>query len=334
MTEKKRTSINTMTSEELCKILGLKTDRSLDAKNFPKPFFENDEMLFDRDAVMEFFNVDNFDEPFINTKEAAKILDILPNKLVFLASRHRLPSYKLKFAKGSGYLFRKSELEKFAEFDLTGDAEFVNLFTGIKILKKVAKAFIDKMEFKNETTRLIVYGALIDGKSLTQISEEVELTKERVRQIVNKEVNRALKNYYLSPPDVLTIRKEIKQAYNSAAYWRNLYERAQGADAIYKNFSKADIYNITVLMRTPLADCEELSVRALNSLNTAGLKTIGGLISFCRNNKTKELLKIKNLGQKSYTELTDLIVEVYKKVREENGLDLNIIMEKEGLLFS
>ena len=47
----------------------------------------------------------------------------------------------------------------------------------------------------------------------------------------------------------------------------------------------------------------ELSVRALNCLKTAEVETLGELVSF---NKT-DLLKFRNFGKKSLTELEELV---------------------------
>ena len=56
------------------------------------------------------------------------------------------------------------------------------------------------------------------------------------------------------------------------------------------------------LLNTPLADME-LSVRALNCLKAAEVETLGELVSF---NKS-DLLKFRNFGKKSLTELENLV---------------------------
>jgi DNA-directed RNA polymerase subunit alpha len=47
----------------------------------------------------------------------------------------------------------------------------------------------------------------------------------------------------------------------------------------------------------------ELSVRALNCLKSAELETFGDLVSFHKS----DLLKFRNFGKKSLTELEDLV---------------------------
>ncbi|MDZ4840220.1 MAG: DNA-directed RNA polymerase subunit alpha [Bacteroidota bacterium] len=68
------------------------------------------------------------------------------------------------------------------------------------------------------------------------------------------------------------------------------------------------------LLKTSLTDLD-LSVRAFNCLRAAEIKTLGDLVQF----EIADLLKFRNFGKKSLTELEDL-------VREKNlnfGLDIN-----------
>ena len=57
------------------------------------------------------------------------------------------------------------------------------------------------------------------------------------------------------------------------------------------------------LLKTKLVDMD-LSVRALNCLKAADIETLGDLVSFNKN----DLLKFRNFGKKSLTELEDLII--------------------------
>ena len=56
------------------------------------------------------------------------------------------------------------------------------------------------------------------------------------------------------------------------------------------------------LLKTKLVDMD-LSVRALNCLKAADVDTLGDLVSFDKN----DLLKFRNFGKKSLTELEDLV---------------------------
>ncbi len=56
------------------------------------------------------------------------------------------------------------------------------------------------------------------------------------------------------------------------------------------------------LLKTKLSDMD-LSVRALNCLKAADIETLGDLVSYNKN----DLLKFRNFGKKSLTELEDLV---------------------------
>jgi DNA-directed RNA polymerase subunit alpha len=55
-------------------------------------------------------------------------------------------------------------------------------------------------------------------------------------------------------------------------------------------------------LKTKLVDLD-LSVRALNCLKAADVETLGDLVSYNRN----DLLKFRNFGKKSLTELEELV---------------------------
>ena len=63
-----------------------------------------------------------------------------------------------------------------------------------------------------------------------------------------------------------------------------------------------EVLHMRQLLKTRLVDMD-LSVRALNCLKAANVDTLGDLVQF---NKT-DLLKFRNFGKKSLTELDDLL---------------------------
>ena len=66
-----------------------------------------------------------------------------------------------------------------------------------------------------------------------------------------------------------------------------------------------EILHMRQLLKTKLVDMD-LSVRALNCLKSAEVETLGELVVF---NKT-DLLKFRNFGKKSLTELDDLLANL------------------------
>ncbi len=63
-----------------------------------------------------------------------------------------------------------------------------------------------------------------------------------------------------------------------------------------------DVLHMRQLLKTKLAD-QDLSVRALNCLKAADVESVGDLVRLNRN----DLLKFRNFGKKSLTELDDLL---------------------------
>ena len=69
------------------------------------------------------------------------------------------------------------------------------------------------------------------------------------------------------------------------------------------------------LLKTKLSD-QDLSVRALNCLKAADVDTVGDIVKLNRN----DLLKFRNFGKKSLTELDELLASLNLKF----GMDVSI----------
>ena len=71
--------------------------------------------------------------------------------------------------------------------------------------------------------------------------------------------------------------------------------------AVAEEFDETSLH-ISQLLKTKLVDMD-LSVRALNCLKAADVETLGDLVAFNKN----DLLKFRNFGKKSLTELEELV---------------------------
>ncbi|MFI3285545.1 MAG: DNA-directed RNA polymerase subunit alpha [Rikenellaceae bacterium] len=76
-----------------------------------------------------------------------------------------------------------------------------------------------------------------------------------------------------------------------------------------------DVLHMRQLLKTKLSD-QDLSVRALNCLRAADVETVGDLVKLHRN----DLLKFRNFGKKSLTELDELLESLNLKF----GMDVSI----------
>ena len=81
-------------------------------------------------------------------------------------------------------------------------------------------------------------------------------------------------------------------------------EKITVEDQAYSENEELDeeVLHMRQLLKTKLVDMN-LSVRALNCLKAADVETLGDLVQFNKN----DLLKFRNFGKKSLTELDDLL---------------------------
>ena len=103
----------------------------------------------------------------------------------------------------------------------------------------------------------------------------------------------------------------------------NLYEKAKSnglINTLYSAFGN----NINTSIAFSQSACDagidsiEFSVRASNALKRSGLLTIGSVIDAIMND---ELLRIRNLGRKSYNEIkTKILLYGYKRLTEREKI--------------
>jgi DNA-directed RNA polymerase subunit alpha len=94
-------------------------------------------------------------------------------------------------------------------------------------------------------------------------------------------------------------------------------ERSGVSSSDVEEFDETSLH-MRQLLKTKLVDMD-LSVRALNCLKAADIETLGDLVSFNKN----DLLKFRNFGKKSLTELEDLV--------ESKGLSFGMNVSKYNL---
>ena len=103
----------------------------------------------------------------------------------------------------------------------------------------------------------------------------------------------------------------------------NLYEKAKSnglINTLYSAFGN----NINTSIAFSQSACDagidsiEFSVRASNALKRSGLMTIGSVIDAIMN---EELLRVRNLGRKSYNEIkTKILLYGYKRLTEREKI--------------
>lgn len=328
-----------ISSKQLCEILNISDIRTLQTTNgFPKPLFNEGDLVFDKKEVAKYFNLDNIDEPFITLKEAAEYIGVHESRILSLTKNNDIPSYRLKSIKGSGYLFRKSELDFLKEIQIQGNVNFVNYFTGTEVIRKLFKYYIEG-SFKNHATVReyeIFMLHFFDRWGLEKIGEEFDLTSARVNQIYQKTIRRIYNRVKIdSKSNILELERKIIHKDIEIKFLKGLLEKnnpekyqslnydsveIKSLEEVYLSFFKKSIYN------------EDLSVRALNSLKNIDIITLYHLISIfgSHSNDQRNLHKQRNIGKKTANELIEYIKIKELEIEKLTGISCEDFMNKKS----
>lgn len=156
-------------------------------------------------------------------------------------------------------------------------------------------AFVAALDVLNDVEKRVLAGVM-EGQSYENIGEDFCVTRERVRQIFYKafrRVSASMKSYRRMLNETVELRRvrdEVKEKDRELQQLRKML-----------NVSEPDM-EMCKLLSTELVDMD-LSVRTLNCLRSANIRTVGELM---QSNKL-ELLQIRNFGKKSFCELDDLL---------------------------
>lgn len=318
-------SFNNISSEELCKRLSIKDVRSLLTTNgFPKPLFDEQKIMFNKQEVSKYFNVENIDEPFITSKEAAKYVNIGVGHLKSLATNNKVPSYRIKSVKGSCFLFRKSELDILKKIDIEGNVEFINHFIGNEVINFVFRNYIDL--FKNKLTIReyeVVFEYFFNKKTFLHISKQFKITPLRVRQIFNK-ANRRLMSY-LTTSKMLEADKLVKIIHKQNIEINHLKSlMSNDNNEVYSN--NEEVLSLSINFLSEEINSFELSARVFNILKNYDICTVGELLfeygSF--SNNINRLFAFRGFGRNSFIELKD-----YMEIKENEFTKITKINAEE-----
>ena len=145
---------------------------------------------------------------------------------------------------------------------------------------------------------------MLSGKKPKEIAEKFGVSPQAINQIWHKalRVFAKCKNHIDFMEEQITDMKKSIQDKNNEIARLNAIIKGEPMPVL-----DSDDMQISKLLARPM-ESFDLSVRCLNCLNTAEIHTLRQLVSFSRH----DLLKFRNFGRKSLSELDDLI--------ESNGL--------------
>jgi len=192
-----------------------------------------------------------------------------------------------------------------------------------EIFSVIIEASGDDVLKEREKTILTM---LLEGKDVEYVAEEYGLTRSRIMQIVSHAVRKLATVKTFSE-----LRREYKQLVFDNTNFQNVIEALQNRVKKLERINNIDTAPVseydyllgdkggtfTAMMNTPVYDLG-ISVRSLNCLKGADVDTLYDLVK-C--NKT-DLMKFRNFGKKSLTELEDLLESLHLHF----GMDVDAII--------
>lgn len=296
----------------------------------------------------------------IPTSKVAEILKVSSSTVINWSRKGFIPCLSVNYGGKKGMLFSKDAIDELSEeLNQIKDAEVqlkkakqkydnllkeyqadqkalrqVNGFGRILIstsclLPKILELCTPIKELAyNQAKAIRMYA---EGASLEEIGGELDVSRERARQIACKAAR-----VLACKMNIFDEQKEtIKKQQNEISVLKIEIKRLQDANAklaldlssyghdIPQNAveDKGVIYDRVVLLQTRISDIPGMSVRALNCMKSAKLETLEELVQF----RKTDLLKFRNMGKKTLRELEDLLnnnyglyfgMDVYKYTHE------------------
>ena len=163
-----------------------------------------------------------------------------------------------------------------------------------RLLVKVFPSLCEVIRDNSDDRRSRMLQMLLDGDDIRKIADFFKLTAERVRQIVNVEVERLVE-------DAESYRELKEERDRLAKEVEVLRINARSLTSVHEKFKVVDGVRVSALSKK-ISDCE-LSVRAKNCCDYVGIETVADLVCY----KRKEIMRIRNLGKTTMGELDWLV---------------------------
>lgn len=289
----------------------------------------------------------------ITRDEAAQLLDVTPQTISNWVEKGILNGHMV----GSQLKIDKATIEKY--FDSMSDLAFIEkrVFAAKRDLQFTEKELEKNLNDSRSAVHLLGKGVpayllneifisiinacgddvlkerektfltmLLEGRSVKELSDDFGLTYTRIMQVVSHSIRK------LSTVKTFSeLRKEYKQLLfdnnNYQKIVQSLQNRIKQLESV-NNIDSAPVSeydyllgdkggSFTALLNKRIIDFN-LTVRALNCLKSADIDTLGDLLK-C---KKKDLLKFRNFGKKSLSEIEDLL----DSMKLHFGMDVDAII--------
>lgn len=289
----------------------------------------------------------------ITRDEAAQLLDVTPQTISNWVEKGILNGHMV----GSQLKIDKATIEKY--FDSMSDLAFIEkrVFAAKRDLQFTEKELEKNLKDSRSAVHLLGKGVpayllneifisiinacgddvlkerektfltmLLEGSSVKEISDEFGLTYTRIMQVVSHSIRK------LSTVKTFSeLRKEYKQLLFDNNNYQNIVQSLQNRIKQLESVNNIDSAPVseydyllgdkggsfTALLNKRIIDFN-LTVRALNCLKSADIDTLGDLLK-C---KKEDLLKFRNFGKKSLSEIEDLL----DSMKLHFGMDVDAII--------
>jgi predicted DNA-binding protein YlxM (UPF0122 family) len=222
-----------------------------------------------------------------------------------------------KSNRGSKIYYFRDEIE-----DILGSN--VNYYPTVRVRYNMMNSFIIQIIklFNPERHVKIFEMYLVDNLSVDDIADQLNLTSERVRQMINKTHRRALLDlkrmaeYYPRERDLMSLRIEREHLLNLNKQLKDKFERNvetklradQLAQKHVQHFLKHKI-PLDLLNQKLTENLDwPLTVRALNCLKDADINTLEDLLCY----NARDIRRIRNMGNKTMNEIKDWLLDEFK----------------------
>jgi len=305
-----REKIDTISLPELMQLLKhskATIDRHIKAGHLPRPISDN-QYLFRRQDIAKKIGVDDLDEEFILIEEAAEILGFGVAILRSMChSKHwPVPHYKLIAKRGSGYLFRRSELEKYKQVSLVKSCQCLayedkyNLL--IEVFSSVATLAGSEFGCLSLVQANVLREAIVHGKQLPELAKDYVKSGESVRQTLIKAKGN-LKTWLPRLNDyVVNSKKEIRRLIQENKHLKKENK------ALAKDIQAYEIDNVHALYldvdKVLLSDLE-VSTRIKYAAKALDVTFLDEFCEYTAN----DFLCLKNFGRVALAELKNKLAE-------------------------
>lgn len=181
----------------------------------------------------------------------------------------------------------------------------------------LSRAFLTPRE------KTVLEGYYVKGYTLEAIGLQFGVTRERIRQILNKAIRRMK---HPSRLDVLKYGKElIEEQDDIEELTRQLKRKKRFLEQMNVELDE-NIKKIIgeVSFSKPIKELD-LSIRSLNCLRRADINTLDDLL-----NKTEEdMMKVRNLGRKSLKEIIKVLDDMDLHLKDYDKKEKDFYLEKE-----